>query len=374
MNVLFAIGACGATLFLAGVLHEPITPLIATMAVLIAIASSIRPVRKTRVSIVDLALIIPILAVIVAACVIPLHDFDGRAFWMLKAKGIAHDQSIEGPFFQRGEMDAPRNDYPLLMPLDAATIMHFSGSLDDRLPRWLYVAVFVAFAWMVREELGGWAAALLVWIPAISVMPDGGATSAYCDIALGAFACGAFFEAVRGESAWRFGAWVAFVAFTKREGLPLALVLLVMGIFAFRKRIASGLIAPVIAIVSLIVWRARVAPGDEENLFTLASTLPEKLHRIPGAIAGLARHTVAPVWALFWCAALVALIVLALRRQWRDFTLASLVIGGGLAISIVAYTATNWRQIDLINSSADRLLIHIVGPALYAMRRSTLPT
>jgi len=374
VNPLFAIGSCGALLFIAGVLHVPITPLTAAVAALMAIAISMQRRRKTKLSVADIALIIPIVVIVVAAAVTPLHDYDGRAFWMLKAKGIAHDRSIEGPFFHHEELDPPRNDYPLLIPLDAAAVMLLTGSLDDRVPRFIYIAVFVAFAWLVREEIGPWAAALLVWIPAISAMPDGGAMSAYCDVALGAFACGAFLEMVRGESAWRFGAWVAFAALTKREGLPLALVLLVAGAFAFRKRIAPGLIAPVVAIAALMVWRARVAPGDEENLFTLAPTLAQKLHRIPGAMFGLAQHLASPVWGLFWCAALVAVALLALRRQWRDFTLAALVIGGGFAICIVAYSVTNWPQMDLIHASADRLLIHIAGPAVYALRRSTLPT
>jgi hypothetical protein len=372
MSALFAIGACGALLFLAGVLHVPITPVTAAIGVLAAIAMSVRGRRKTKWSIADVALLIPIAIVIAAGAIVPLHDFDGRAFWMLKAKGIAHDHSIDGPFFQHEEMDAPRNDYPLLMPLDAATVMLLTGSLDDRVPRFVFIAVFVAFAWMVRDEIGPWAAALLVWIPAFSVMPDGGATSAYCDIALAAFVGGAFIELARGESAWRFGMWVAFVALTKREGLPIAIVLLVVGTFVLRK--ATSLVAPVIAVIALIVWRARVAPGDEENLFTLASTLPQKVHRIPGAIAGLAKHLVSPMWGLIWCAALVALAVLALRRQWRDFALAALVIGGGFAVMIFAYTITTWPQMDLVNSSADRLLMHIVAPALYALRRSTLPT
>jgi hypothetical protein len=48
------------------------------------------------------------------------------------------------------------------------------------------------------------------------------------------------------------------------------------------------------------------------------------------------------------------------------------VIGGAFAVYLAVYTVTSWIQIDLINSSADRLLMHIVAPALYAMSRTTL--
>src|SRR5438270_6366875 len=34
---------------------------------------------------------IPLLALAFAAAITPLNDFDGRAFWALKAKGIAHE-------------------------------------------------------------------------------------------------------------------------------------------------------------------------------------------------------------------------------------------------------------------------------------------
>ena len=375
MSVVFAIGLCGALLFVAGVLHVPITAVAAATAALIAIAVSARfAVRsaQSRLGIADAVLAIPIIVVTFAAAIVPLNDYDGRAFWMLKAKGIAHDHAIDGPFFHGAEVEAPRNDYPLLIPLDTATVMMISGSLDDRVPRFIYIIIFIAFVLMVRAELGAWTAALLAWIPMITIAPDGGAISAYCDVALAAFAAGAFFELIRGTNPWRFGAWIAFVVLTKREGVPLGLALLVIGAFVFRKRFVFALIAPVIAMVTLIVWRSRIPQGDEENLFALFTTLPEKLHRLPYAVIGFVQHLVSPMWGLFWCGAIVALGVLAFRRQWRNFTICASAMAGAFAVCIVAYTITTWIQVDLINSSADRLLMHGVAPALYAISRSTL--
>jgi hypothetical protein len=203
-----------------------------------------------------------------------------------------------------------------------------------------------------------------------ATVPEGGAMSAYSDIALAAFVGGAFFELIRAQKPWRFGAWVAFVVLTKSEGLPLAIILLIVGAFVFRK--AAILIAPAIAIASLVVWRMRIPHGDEENLFALFPTLPQKLDRLPSAIAGFARHLVTPAWGLFWLAAFIAFAVLAWRREWRDLALCGFVIGGAFAVYLAVYTVTSWIQIDLLNSSADRLLMHVVAPALYAMSRTTL--
>ena len=378
VRVLFALGALGMLLFLAGVLHIPITALTAAIAALIAIS-----VGQTFLSgqtksadknvCATLVMLIPIAVILIAAVRLPLHDYDGRAFWMLKAKGIAHDHSIDGPFFRGEQIEAPRNDYPLLMPLDASTVMLIGGTLDDRIPRFVFVLVYIAFVLMVAEELGGWGAALLAWIPIVTVAPEGGALSAYCDIALAAFVAAAFFELTRAANPWRFGAWVAFAVLTKREGLPLAIILLVAGAYVFRRRFATALIAPAVAIVALFVWRARIPQGDEENFFTEWPTLFAKLERLPSAIAGFAEHLVTKQWGVFWLAAFVTLAILAWQRRWRELMLPLFVIAAAFAVGVAAYTVTSWVQIDLINSSADRLLMHVVGPALWAMTRSKLP-
>src|SRR6185295_360351 len=111
-------------------------------------------------------------------------------------------------------------------------------SLDDRQLRWLYLGILAALALLVRERIatlvspavGAWCAALLVWIPQFAVETEGGALSAYNDIAIAAFAAGAFFELAEevltrrgGEAARsldreiRLGLWLAFLILTKSE-------------------------------------------------------------------------------------------------------------------------------------------------------------
>jgi hypothetical protein len=329
---------------------------------------------------------IPLLALAFIAAVTPLNDFDGRAFWVLKAKGIAHERSIDGPFFQGATLD-PRNQYPLLIPIDGAVIFALSHSLDDRQLRWLYAGLLAALALLVRERIanlvspaaGAWCAALLVWIPQFAVATEGGALSAYNDIAIAAFAAGAFFELLDAEarkSEIRFGLWLAFLVFTKSEGLPLALVFLAIGAFVFRKRILAPAIITFIATLSLIVWRLRIPAGDEEDVFRLLPTIPEKLHRIGIAIAAFPRHMLLmPRWGIFWIAVIVAAICVHLRKKLypqmtqlsADAWLAIAMLASILAVYTAVYVTTAWVPSELIAVTADRLLMHVIAPSLFLL-------
>jgi len=386
---LLGAGITGSVLFVAGVVH---VPLVIAMVVLGAWAVGRgawelkkglpRPTLHSPLP--TILMCIPLLALAFAAAITPLNDFDGRAFWALKAKGIAHERSIDGQFFHGGTLD-PRNQYPILIPLDGAVILSLSHSLDDRNLRWLYLGILAALALLVRERIGelvspaagAWCAALLVWIPQFAVEPEGGALSAYNDIAIAAFAAGAFFELLDAnarKSEFRFGLWLAFLALTKSEGLPLALVFLAIGAFVFRKRILAPAIIAFVATLSLIVWRLRIPAGDEEDVFRLLPTLPEKLHRIGIAIAAFPRHMLLmPRWGVLWIAVIIAGII-ALRLDRRAW-LAIAVIASILALYAAVYVTTAWVPSELIAVTADRLLMHVIAPSLFllavAARRSS---
>jgi hypothetical protein len=319
-------------------------------------------------------MIVPLVALTFAAAIAPLNDFDGRAFWALKAKGIAHERSIDGPFFHGGTHD-PRNQYPILIPLDGAVILGFAHSLDDRNLRWLYLGMLIALALLVRDRIGrlvspaagAWCAALLVWIPQFAVEPEGGALSAYNDIAIAAFVAGAFFELVDArKNEVRFGLWLAFLILTKSEGLPIALVFLAIGAFVFRKRILTPAIIAFATTAALIIWRWRIPAGDEEDVFRLLPTIPEKLHRIGIAMAAFPRHMLLMSrWGILWIAVIVAATIAARidRRAW----LAIAVIAAMLASYAAVYVTTAWIPSELIAVTADRLLMHVIAPSLFLL-------
>jgi len=373
---LAGVGLTGAVLFIAGIIHVPLVIALGMIG-LWAVGSTAwelrqRPLRlpTTLSPLPTILMAIPLIALTFSAAITPLNDFDGRAFWVLKAKGIAHERSIDGPFFHGGTLD-PRNQYPVLIPLDGAVIFSLAHSLDDRQLRWLYLGLLAALALLVRERIGrlispsagAWCAAILVWIPQFIVEPEGGALSAYNDIAIAAFAAGAFFELMEAQNPRMFGLWLAFLILTKSEGLPFALVFLAIGAFVFRKRIITPAVITTIATAALLVWRMRIPVGDEEDVFRLLPTIPEKLHRIGVAMAAFPRHMLLiPRWGIFWMVVVIAAIVARRRGQ-----LAIAVIVSMLAIYIAVYVTTAWVPSELIAVTADRLLMHVIAPSLFLL-------
>jgi hypothetical protein len=391
---LLGAGLTGAILFLAGVMHVPLVAAL-VMIVVWGLGSGVwqlthRPRRDLQPPtphprLPTILMCVPLIALTFVAAITPLSDFDGRAFWVLKAKGIAHERSIDGPFFRGATLD-PRNHYPILIPLDGAVILGIAHDLDDRQLRWLYLGLLAALALLVRERIGrlvspaagAWCAALLVWIPQFAVEPEGGALSAYNDIAIAAFAAGAFFELIEAyalrdrETAPPrdpkiFGLWLAFLVLTKSEGLPFALVFLAVGVFVFRKGIITPAVITAIATAALFIWRIRIPAGDEEDVFRLLPTIPEKLHRIGVAVAAFPQHMLLlPRWGIFWIAVIVA-ATLATRLDRRAAWLAITVIGSILAIYTAVYVTTAWVPSELIAVTADRLLMHVIAPSLFLL-------
>jgi len=399
---LFGAGLTGSVLFIAGVLHVPLVIALVLIGAW-SVGCGVWELRRRRRGMPSdpplptphsplptILMCIPLLALTFVAAITPLNDFDGRAFWVLKAKEIAREHAIDGPSFKAVTLDPRKNHYPILIPLDGAVILGIAHDFDDRQLRWFYLGVLAALALLVRERIGrlvspsagAWCAALLVWIPQFSVEAEGGALSAYNDLAIAAFAAGAFFELAeevaksaapkrRDFGAIRFGLWLAFLILTKSEGLPFAIVFLAVGAFVFRKRIASSAIVAGIAAVALFIWRTRIPPGDEEDIIRLLPTIPQKLHNVRAALAAFPRHMLLmPHWGLFWIAVIIA-AVLALRTDRRNATLAISVVAAMLAVYVLVYVATAWVVSDLIAVTADRLLMHVIAPSLFLLAIAT---
>jgi hypothetical protein len=380
---LLGLGITGSVLFIAGVAHVPLVIAFVLIGVLGVgcwvweIKKKVLPLPTPHSPLPTILMCIPLVALTFAAAITPLNDFDGRAFWALKAKGIAHERSIDGPFFHGGTLD-PRNQYPILIPLDGAVILRLARSIDDRDLRWLYLGILAALALLVRERIGrlvspaagAWCAAILVWIPQFAIEPEGGALSAYNDLAIAAFAAGAFFELLGAEarrSELRFGLWLAFLVLTKREGLPFALVFLAIGAVVYRKRIAMPAIITLVATAALLVWRWRIPVGDQEDVVQVLPTIPDKLHRL--GLAAFPRHMLLMQhWGIFWSLVIVAAIIATRldRRAW----LAIAVIASMLAVYTAIYVTTAWVPSELIAVTADRLLMHVIAPSLFLLARA----
>ncbi|HEY3053393.1 MAG TPA: hypothetical protein VGK04_08395 [Thermoanaerobaculia bacterium] len=370
---LLGLGSLGMTLYVALLLHVPMisTLIVLAIAGIVLLLVKRPPSPRPTIDAAALLMCLPLALLLFVTAVVPLHDFDGRAFWLLKAKAIATEHLVDGPFFHQQTTYDARNRYPLLVPLDAAAVMVASRDLDDQHVRWLYPLTLFGLAIHARKWIGAWPAALLPWIPQFAVTQDGGVTSAYNDVIVAAFAGCAFLELVDRRSPLRFGLWLAFLTLTKSEGLPYAIVLVAAGVFIFGKRIATSLLPLTVAVATLLIWRSRVPSGDEENFIARLPLVSEKLDRLMPAALGVMRHaTRFDTWGLFWIATIGAAIVLLIRRRGRDLILPAYILSTMLGIYLVAYAVSYWAVRDLVDQSADRLLMQLVVPALYVIGRT----
>jgi hypothetical protein len=124
----------------------------------------------------------------------------------------------------------------------------------------------------------------------------------------------------------------------------------------------------VVAVGVLFFWRAHIPKTDEEDYFALLTRLPSHIGRVFPALFETAKHFFAiSSWGLVWIAVWIALGILAWKREWR----APAIVVSISAMYVIAYAVTQWTMQELIDASADRLLMHLIGPALFAIGRIT---
>lgn len=385
---LLGAGGCGAFLFAAGVAGVPVTRatvvalLLASLAVaFVARRRSRRLVRLARLrgdiheTLSTVLIVAPFALLLWTTSILPLADYDGRTTWIAKANAIVHDGSIDGPFF-RGERGLNlHNRYPLLVPLDAAAMMLLTGRGEAF--RALYVlfapALLLALRDLSSRRFGtaapSWCAAAAAWLPQLLVAPEGGASSAYSDLALAAFAGMAVATlATRGRrAAGAAGILMAFAILTKNEG-TLAALALAAALVAIAPRvrvIARFTAAPALALALLAAWRARIPEAYDERNAALLGGLVSNLGRVDDALAAMARHAFDwPSWGAFWIVALAGCALAMRTRRARAVVVPLLVLVVTLAGYVAALASTSWAVEELARVAANRLLVHCLAPAL----------
>lgn len=370
--ILYATGTVGLLGQIACALHIPLAPPLFGVLLflgLIVIAFEKVPKREPQTPITwaaTLLTLIPIAVLVLSTVTTPLSDYDGRVTWILKAKAIAREHSITGPFFQGKTSRNAHSQYPLLMPIDAAAVFELSGSDDDRVVRPLYSLIAIAFLIVLRaalQRVAGVSAAAVItaavaWLPQFAVENDGGMTSAYSDVPLIAFVSLALLTIVRRdahEHPWRFGLQLAFIAGVKNEGIIFVIALLFIARFPWK-----SLIPVAVALGALTLWRSQVPLQYDENYPQLLRHLASKLANYPEAAKELSSRMVnVRVWGLFWPLAAIAAVI-----DRRRFAIASAFV---LFAYITTYAVTNWTIAELAVSSAHRLLLHLVPFAAMMM-------
>lgn len=331
---------------------------------------------------------LPLAAFVAAATVMPVRDYDGRITWLPKARAIAIEESVTGPFFHGERGLNLHNRYPLLMPLDAASVMKLAGDTRNEAARWIYVLLPIAALIVMRAMVirwfgshGAWIAAAIPWLPVLTMI-EGGALAAYNDLALAAFAGVAvpYVVASRedGGALRVAGLFAAFAVMSKNDGSALAVAIVLAAILGRRVasfRQAIALIAPLAVAQTVVVYvRSLVPPAYDEQYEVLVKTLPQSLGRVFDALPAIARHAAGfTQWGVFWIAVAVAAIVALLRTRAAHVVVPLLTMLFALGAYVVALTVTSWSIRDLAPVVVDRLLMHLLIPATIVVCAAVSP-
>jgi hypothetical protein len=269
--------------------------------------------------------------------------------------------------------------YPLLVPFAEFWIYAWLGRVDQHLVKVLFPLFYVALAC----TLGGavrrltntgtalLAVAALGSLPPLTVIP--GAISGYAEVPLASAIVAATACALAGlksgsrHAFWLAGALAAVAAWTKVEGIILAVCLGVAISIIAGRRAAPLILLPLAVVVPWGVFQQ--VWGMPETDFPSLSPLVAlaNVERVPAIVRLTARELITPGhWGLLWPS--VALLVVAglAYRTLRDVhaVLASVVIVP-VCIYAASYLFSSWTDIEgHVRTSFVRLLVPLAPIAI----------
>ncbi len=306
----------------------------------------------------------------------PFGSWDAWSFWELKARMFA----AGGPprdYFHDPVIVYTHPDYPLNLPLAEAALLRIPGPAGAYAAALLGVALFAALLLLFRHGLrrlyGSATAALgtaiLALVPALPLQAAGGDA----DVPVAAYAGAAtlylllWWRKRRPIDAVLAGLLAGGAAWTKREGLPIAaLVLLAFAVGEAlargkpaRDRVGAVAFASLAAALVLAPWLLFVAlthPIGTDFMPLTPSVLLSNMGRVPAIALRFALETlVVGNWSLLWVV-LAAVLVMASRRLSVQARGLLLLLAAQLGIYGSVYLFSGWASYTLhIQASLDRL-------------------
>lgn len=315
---------------------------------------------------------------------LPLVDWDGFAIWGFKAKVLAHEALNPTPdYFHDLTLSYSHLDYPLMLPFLTAGAYAAMGTMDDQVGKLISVfldvlvvpLVFLGLRWKLSRLPASCLCLVLVLLPAFLRYAGVGCA----DLPLATFYAGSIIFLARWvelqtrEDLILAIVFSSFVAFTKNEGLVLALInSMVLLLFAASRRqirIWKGACWFCMGWLAIeagwLLWNHNL-PHTHENYGSklmsvrLFAILPQLWH-VVGEM--LLRITAISSWGWLWIAA-----VMLAGLGWRAFFQSSVqVLWGALCLQLLAYAlvycVTPWNLNLLLATTLDRLLWH-AAPAV----------
>ena len=329
----------------------------------------------------SLVMLMGLVMIITVALSSPLSEWDAFAIWGFKAKVLAHEALRPTPAdFHDLTLSYSHLDYPLMVPFLTAGAHAAMGTVDDQtvklasafLDVLLVPMVYLGLRWKLRRLPAACLCAILAMLPVM--FRYGGVGCA--DLPLAMFYAGSIFYVARWidqqqrEDLILAILFSAFAAFTKNEGMVLALingaVILGFELWGGRRRVWGGAAAFFTGLLAMdaawLIW-SRNLPHTHEDYGSklLSSALVTHLPRLKEIIpAMLVQITEFHVWGLLWIMAVV-LALLGWRALARPYVMALwILLGLHLMSYALAYIVTPWDLGMLMPMTMNRLLLHTV--------------
>lgn len=334
----------------------------------------------------------------------PMHQFDARAIWGMKAKILFHERTIFSEAVVNASSNHPHPRYPLLLPIAESWVFESMGQADDRVVRLLFLWFFIGLilcTYELQQRFAGKMAA--IWcVCALLVTPflygsltEGGASSGYADVTASFYITTSALAMIlwikEGRTAFALvGAILAAcVALTKNEGLVFAASLfLTTAAFSLagkgkrelrnsgKSKLAAWLsgnsatlycLALYILIVAtmLLPWfyvRSGLPKFLDENYAQYLSyrDIASGLHRLPQILKTFAAELLNfKHWGVIWILIVVSLG--GIGRTWRReayFILTLIVLQ--LASYLAVFIITPNELAGQLSSALSRLFLHIL--------------
>ncbi len=325
----------------------------------------------------------------------PFAAWDAWSFWALKARMFTSGGPPRG-YFHDSLTLYTHPDYPLNLPLAAAALFRIHGQIGVVLAALLGPACFGALLLLLYAGLtrlyGRATAALAVgalsFVPALPVQAASGNADAPLAMYTGAATLYLllWWRLRRPADALLMGLLAGGAVWTKREGLPVAALLLaayIVGEFlraresrragdnsrasklARLRPIAGVIAASVVLPLPWLLFCLIARPLGRDFLPFTPSVFLAHADRLPHIVAlFLLQMLDVANWGLLWLLLAVLLFVAARRLPPYGRGLLLLLLGQ-LCLYIVSFVFSDWQPYTAhIQTSLDRLLAQAVSPAL----------
>lgn len=317
--------------------------------------------------------------VVVNSLLIPLYDIDAFAIWGLKAKVLVYEDLRSASYFYRLPLSFSHLDYPLLVPFLTSGVYATIGGIDDQTGKIIYPLLYLslmclsytALRWKLREKEAFLLCAIMMSLPALIRWSGAGVA----DMVLTLFYGGSvyyitkFLSGKGSQDLTLAMMFTSFCAFTKNEGLALALINIIVLLFfnlraGFKKRdlmISACFVSGVLLLLlPWFIWSKDIPRTYENYPSRIDATLFfENISRLKVIIpAFLKQFIYFERWGAFW----LLLPVFAVLG-WKAFQKQHTIImwaffASHIFLYIFIFIITPWDPEHLALMSLERLLLH----------------